>query len=111
MLPIQLIKTEEVKMTDKNEMESYLVNCHGDGKFHEMEDLMEIDKLEEEIAELKQLNEECREVIKCIHTLWYANPSWLESEDSLMKMHHHLEYLFNYAGIESTLIINNTIEI
>lgn len=49
--------------------------------------------------------EELKNVIKCIHKLWYDDP--FKSREDAYQLHQHLGELFNYAGITETLVKNN----
>ena len=48
---------------------------------------------------------EVKEVIKCIHRIWYQD--WLENKILAYELHQHLGELFNYADITETLCENN----
>lgn len=52
----------------------------------------------EDEAELKQ-------AIRDFHDIWYQD--WLNNPTLILKLHRKLELLFNYAGIESTLVERN----
>lgn len=55
--------------------------------------------------------EELKATIRCIHELWYGKDSWVTSPAHALKLHRHMEVLFNFAEIESTLVENNPDEI
>lgn len=56
--------------------------------------------------------QEIKEIIKCLHKLWYQeNPHWLDDASLALKVHRHLEALFNYADITDTLVENNPSEV
>ncbi len=48
---------------------------------------------------------EIKALIKCVHKLWYSE--WTEDPSLALRLHRHMEALFNYAGIEDTLVENN----
>lgn len=50
--------------------------------------------------------EELKEVIKCVHEMYYTG-KFLESPEEGLKFHRHMEILFNYANIEDSLVKNN----
>lgn len=49
---------------------------------------------------------ELKALIVCIHRLFYTE-DMLDNPETFLEFHRHLEYLFNYAGITSTLTENN----
>ncbi len=49
--------------------------------------------------------EELKSLIKCLHEIWYQN--WPENPSLALKLHRHMDELWNYAGITSTLVENN----
>jgi len=52
---------------------------------------------------------ELKGLIEHIHQLWYSN--WDEDPAVALKLHRHMEALFNFADIKSTLIEKNPGEI
>jgi len=50
--------------------------------------------------------DELKAIIKCIHAQWYSG-DFLTSKVDAAKMCEHMEYLWNFAGIEDTLVENN----
>lgn len=55
-------------------------------------------------------DDELKEVIRCVHKLWY-DEEWTKSPAAGLRLHRHMEVLFNYAGITSTLVANNPEEV
>lgn len=49
---------------------------------------------------------ELKAVIRCVHRLFYTDDI-LENPKVFLEFHRHLQELFNYAGITSTLVKNN----
>jgi len=49
---------------------------------------------------------ELKGVIQCVHKLWYGR-KWTESPTKALELHRHMEVLFNFAEIKSTLVENN----
>lgn len=54
--------------------------------------------------------EELKTTIRNVHKLWY-NKNWAKSPTHAMKLHRHMEDLFNFAGITSTLVDKNPDEV
>lgn len=49
---------------------------------------------------------QAKETIKKIHSVWYDG-DFLKDPALAIAMHRHMEVLFNFAGIEETLVENN----
>jgi hypothetical protein len=50
--------------------------------------------------------EKLKSTIRCIHGFWYRG-KFLEDPVEAIKLHSHMEDLFNFAGITETLCENN----
>lgn len=58
----------------------------------------------------KVTKKELIEAIQRLHTIYYEGRPFQNPHDAL-EMHKELAWLFNYAGIESTLVRNNPQEV